>query len=309
MNNSLKHLEQGYFDCFHEMVKATWEVLADINEIDTTYVNTVLTAMAEWQKDVTLAIADMHIDDCVVWDTKHNAIDEATHKFEATCEASHIKCAAAREARQKAVVAGKEKVPVIKLLERVLVKMRQVANRALENFQKQFEEALVPCVPAEHLPILVSNAYNTVSQFRMIIWRMVADECIMPMRHDYLMNHGLASVMQHALEKVPSTCMRIVPPHPLEPKDNLTLFLDLLGKSSATCAPVTPVVHPTVAPPVMPMFPPVAIPRSQYFHFACYANAFDLHSSFRGSPSCICSCQHGDRCVPVLNFSTTTSWF
>ena len=166
------------------MVKATWEVLADINEIDATYINTVLTAMAEWQKDVTLAIADMHIDDCVVWDTKHNAIDEATQKFGAMCEVSCIKCAAAREAHQKAVVAGDKKDPMIELLDRVLVKMRQAANRALEKFQKQFEEALVPRVPAEHLPILVSNAYNTVSQFHMIICRMVADECIMPMRHD-----------------------------------------------------------------------------------------------------------------------------
>ena len=157
------------------------------------------------------------------------------------------------------MVAGNEKDPVIKLLDRVLIKMRQVANRAIENFQKQFEEVLVPRVPAKHLPILVSNAYNTVSQFRMVIWQMVADECIMPMRHDYLMNHGLASVMQHALEKVPSTCMRIVPPHPPEPKDNLTLFLDSLGNSSATRMPVTPVVHPTVAPPVMPIVQPPAI--------------------------------------------------
>ena len=148
---------------------------------------------------------------------------------------------------------------MIELLDWVLVKMKQAVNKAVENFQKQFEEALVPLVPAEHLPILVSNAYNTVSQFRMTIWRMVADECIMPMRHDYLTNHGLASVMQHALEKVPSTCMRIVQPRPPEPKDNLTLFLDSLGNSSATRAPVTPVVHPTVAPPVMPIVPPPAI--------------------------------------------------
>ena len=38
MNNSLEHLEQGYFDCFHEMVKATRELLADINKIDAMYV-------------------------------------------------------------------------------------------------------------------------------------------------------------------------------------------------------------------------------------------------------------------------------
>ena len=157
------------------------------------------------------------------------------------------------------MVAGDEKDPVIELLDRVLIKTRQAVNKAVENFQKQFEEVLVPRMPAEHLPILVSNAYNTVSQFRMTIWRMVADECIMPMRHDYLMNHGLISVMQHTLEKVPSTCMRIVPPHPPEPKDNLMLFLDSLGNSSATHAPATPVVHPTVAPPVMPIVPPPAV--------------------------------------------------
>ena len=241
MNDSLEHLERGYFDCFHEMVKATREVLADINEIDATYVDTVLTAMAKWQKDVTLAITDMYTDDCVVWDAKRNAIDEATQKFRKMCEPSHIMRAAACEACQKAVVAGDEKDPVIQLLDQVLVKMRQVANKAVENFQKQFEEVLVPRVPAEHLPILVSNAYNTVSQFRMTIWQMVADECIMPMQHDYLMNHGLASVMQHALEKVPSTCMRIMPPCPPEPKDNLTLFLDSFGNSSARPVPTTSV--------------------------------------------------------------------
>ena len=234
-------------------------MLADINEIDTVYVDTVLTAMVKWQMDVTLAITDMHTDDCAVWDANRNAIDESTQKFRETCEASRIKHANAREAHQKAVVAGDEKDPVFKLLDRVLIKTRQVANRAVENFQKEFKEALVPRVPAEHLPILVSNAYNTVSQFRMVIWQMVADECIMPMWHDYLTNHGLASVMQHTLEKVPSTCMRIVPPHPPEPKDNLTLFLDLLGNSSATRTPATPVVHPTVAPPVTPIVQPPAI--------------------------------------------------
>ena len=259
MNNSLEHLERGYFDCFHETVKATREVLADINEIDTTYIDTVLTAMAEWQKDVTLAIADMHTDNCVVWDAKCNAIDEATQKFREMCKACHIKHAAARKTRQKAVVAGDEKDPVIELLDRVLAKTRQVANRPMEKFQKQFEEALVPRVPAEHLPILVSKAYNTVSQFCMIIWWMVADECIMPMWHYYLTNHGLVSVMQHALEKVPSTCMRIIPPRPPEPKDNLMLFLDSLGNSLATRTPATPVVHPRVAPPVMPMVPPAAV--------------------------------------------------
>ena len=160
---------------------------------------------------------------------------------------------------KKAVVAGNEKDPVIKLLDRVLVKMRKAANKAVEAFQKQFKEALVPHVPAEHLPILVSNAYNTISQFCMTIWQMVADEYIIPMRHDYLTNHGLASVMQHALEKVPNTCMRIVPPRSPEPKDNLMAFLDSLGNTSAGHSPATPIVHPTVAPPVTPIVPPPAI--------------------------------------------------
>ena len=231
-------------------------------------------------------------------DAKHDAIDKATQKFGKMCETSHIKCAAAHEACQKAVVAGNEKDPVIELLDRVLVKTREAANRAVENFKKQFEKVLVPCIPAEHLPILVSNTYNTISQFHMTIWRMVADECIITMWHDYLTNHGLVAVMQHTLEKVPSTCMRIVPPRPPEPMDNLMLFLNSFGNSSAAPAPVTPVVHPTVAPPVTPMVPPAAVtsqcPRPR--------------SSLWGSTSCVCSCQHGDRCVPVLNFSTPTYW-
>ena len=37
-------------------------MLADINEVDATYVDTVLVAMGKWQKDITLAIADMHTD-------------------------------------------------------------------------------------------------------------------------------------------------------------------------------------------------------------------------------------------------------
>ena len=85
-----------------------------LNEIDATYVDTVLMAMAKWQKDITLTITDMCTDDCVVWDAKRNAIDEATQKFGQTCEASHIKCAAAREAHQRAVVKCDERDPVIK---------------------------------------------------------------------------------------------------------------------------------------------------------------------------------------------------
>ena len=234
-------------------------MLADLNKGDATYVDTVLMTMGKWQKDVTFTIADMHTDDCVVWDAKRKAIDVATQEFAKACKASRIKRAIAREACQKAVVEGDKKDLVIELLDRVLVKMREVANKAMEAFQKQFEEALVPRVPIEHLPILVSNAYNTVSQFRMTIWWMVADECIMPMRHDYLTNFGLASIMQHALEKVPSTCMRIVPPCPLEPKDDFMAFLDSLGNALASRVPVTPVVHPTVAPPVTLLVPPPVV--------------------------------------------------
>ena len=65
--------------------------------------------------------------------------------------------------------------------------------------------------------------------------------------------------MQHALEKVPSTCMRIVPPCPPEPKDNLTAFLDLLGNTLVSHTPVTPLVPPMMAPPVMPAVPPSII--------------------------------------------------
>ena len=136
MNNSLEHLERGYFNCFHETVKATWEVLADINEVDATYVDTVLVAMGKWQKDVTLMIADMHTNDCVVWDAKHNAIDEATQEFREACEASRIKHAVAHEARQRAMVEGDEKDPVIELLDWVLIKTREVANKTVEAFQK-----------------------------------------------------------------------------------------------------------------------------------------------------------------------------
>ena len=124
MNDSLEHLERGYFDCFHETVKATREVLADINEIDATCVDTVLIAMAKWQMDVTLVITDMHTDACAVWDANHNAIDESTQKFGEMCEASHIKHANACEAHQKAVVAGNEKDPVLELLDWVLIKTR-----------------------------------------------------------------------------------------------------------------------------------------------------------------------------------------
>ena len=124
-------------------------------------------------------------------------------------------------------------------------------NLMVKAFEKQFEEVLVPRVPAEYLPILISNAYSTVSQFHMIIWQMVADECIMPMWHDYLTNFGLATVMQHALEKIRSTCMRIVPPCPPEPKDDLMAFLDSLGNTQASHMPLAPMV-PLSSIPLLP---------------------------------------------------------
>lgn len=215
--------------------KATREVLADLNEVDATYMDTVLEAMGKWQAEVTLAIMDMHTDDCTVWDLKCEALDKATRVFGKTCEASHITRANACEARHRSVMEGDEKDPIIALLDQVLEKTRVAANLVVQAFQKQFEEVLVPSVPAKHLPVLVSNACATISQFHMTIWCMMADECIMPLRHDYLTNLGLASVMQHALEKVPPTCMRIVPPRPPEPKDDLTAFLDSLGSVSASC--------------------------------------------------------------------------
>ena len=260
MNNSLEHLERGYFTCFHEMVRATWEVLADLNAVDATYVETVLEAMRKWQADVTLAITAMHTDDCIVWDTNHNTIDNATREFGQACEASHIKCANAHKAHQKAVLEGEkdpmiEKDPVIELLDKVLEKTRIAANHAVDAFQKQFKEALVPRVPTEHLAVLVSNAYNTVSQFCMAIWWMVADECIMPMWHDYLTNFGLATVMQHALEKVPSTCMRIVSPRPPEPKDDLTTFLNSLGNTSLPRTSMASMAAPTMVLSDIPALP------------------------------------------------------
>ena len=133
----------------------------------------------------------------------------------------------------------------------------------------------------------------------------------MPMCHDYLTNHGLASVMQHTLEKVPTTCMRIVPPHPPEPKDNLTLFLDSLGNSLATRMPATPVVHPTVAPPVTPIVqPPAVAPLPSISAFGARPVPRPPSLVFGGGgTSCICSCRHGNRCVSFLIFSASTSWF
>ena len=111
-------------------------MLADINEVDATYVDTVLVAMGKWQKDVTLAIAAMHTNDCVMWDAKHKTIDEATLEFREACEASCIKCAIAREACQRAVVEGDEKASVIELLDWVLIKIREAENKAMEAFSK-----------------------------------------------------------------------------------------------------------------------------------------------------------------------------
>ena len=52
--------------------------------------DTVLKAMRTWHMTVTLTITDMQMVDCIVWDAKHKAIDEATLKFSQVCKASHI---------------------------------------------------------------------------------------------------------------------------------------------------------------------------------------------------------------------------
>ena len=129
--------------------------------------------------------------------------------------------------------------PVVDLLDWVLVKTRRAANVAVEAFQKQFHKALLPHIPAQHMPVLVHGAYNVVTQFCMIVWRMVADECIMPIRHTYLSLFSLVTVMQHALEKIPSTCMMNIPPHSPEHKDELSTFLDSLGGSTVPVMPIT----------------------------------------------------------------------
>ena len=48
-----------------------------------------------------------------------------------------------------------------------------------------------------------------------------------------LTSFSLVTVMQHVLEKIPSACMMNIRPHPLEPKDSLSAFLDSLGSSLA----------------------------------------------------------------------------
>ena len=63
MTNSLEHLKDGYFACFEATVKATREVLADLNGVDVTYINTVLDVMRAWQTTVILAVMDMWTDD------------------------------------------------------------------------------------------------------------------------------------------------------------------------------------------------------------------------------------------------------
>ena len=100
INNSLEHLEWGYFNCFHETVRATRAILADLNEVDATYVEMVLKAMRKWQADITLMVTAMHTDDCAMWDTNCNAIDDATQDFGKACEASCIKHAKDHETHQ-----------------------------------------------------------------------------------------------------------------------------------------------------------------------------------------------------------------
>ena len=134
MTSSLEHLKTGYFSCFNETVVATQEVLVNMNEVDATYIDTVLEAMTKWQATVALAITDMHTDDCVVWDTKCNVIDKATQTFGEVCEASCLLRADTREACHKAIVEGEEKDPIIELLDQVLEKTRRAANLAVVAF-------------------------------------------------------------------------------------------------------------------------------------------------------------------------------
>ena len=126
----------------------------------------------------------------------------------------------------------------------------------------------------------------------------------MPMWHNYLMNFGLATVMQHALDKVPSTCMRIMPPCPPEPKDNLTAFLDSLGNTSVSHAPVTPLVPPLVMPTVPPpiITPLPRIPASVNLGMGPVPTT--TVPVFGGAP---CICRHGDRCISFPSFPCSTS--
>ena len=126
----------------------------DLNEVDAIYIDTILEVMRKWQAAVTLAIADMQTDDCAMWDVKCNVIDEATQIFGQTCEAICIKRATSRDIRRKVVVEGDAKDPLVELLDWVLEKTRKAVNLAVAAFQKQFKEALVSRMPAEHLPIL-----------------------------------------------------------------------------------------------------------------------------------------------------------
>ena len=66
MTNSLEHLEDGYFTCFKETMQATREVLADLNEVDSQYIDSMLDAIGTWHRTAVLAVADMHTDTSAV---------------------------------------------------------------------------------------------------------------------------------------------------------------------------------------------------------------------------------------------------
>ena len=100
--------------------------------------------MRTWHTTVTLAVMDMHIDDCIVWDAKHKALDEATNTFGRSCEQAHIMHAKAREAQHKAIQKGQAPDHVVALLDWVLLKTRTAANTAVDAFQKQFHDTLLP---------------------------------------------------------------------------------------------------------------------------------------------------------------------
>ena len=221
--------------------------LADLNEVDSTYVNTVLDAMRTWHTTVTLAMMDMHMVDYAIWDAKCDALDEATTTFGKVCETACIMHAEAQEDQHKAIKEGDAADPVVELLYQVLVKMRKVANVVVDVFQKQFYQTLLPYIPAQHMLVLVHGTYSTITQFCMIVWQMVADGYIMPMWHTYLSSFSLATVMQHDLQKIPSACMMNIPPCLPEPKDELATFLDSLGGSLVLQMPMMPMTSSVVS--------------------------------------------------------------
>ena len=130
MTNSLEHLGDGYFSCFKATVWTTREVLADLNEVDATYVDTILEVMRTWHTTVILAMTGTHTEDHTIWDAKCDTLDEATTKFSQVYETARITCTKAWDDQHKAIQEGDARDPVVDLLDWVLVKTRRAANVA-----------------------------------------------------------------------------------------------------------------------------------------------------------------------------------